>query len=177
MRGNRELIAGVLRDAQFGPVVMLGVGGVIAEAVADVAFRLVPLSALALEVLAACPRGVGGYVFTTTGKRAVSGWSKAKALLDREIACERGGEALAPWVLHDLRRSVASGLVALGVRPDVVEAVLGHAHPGGSRLASVYQRHRYLPEMRDALDHWARHLNSLLGPTPAARVPELRRLA
>ena len=46
VRGNRELIAGVLRDAQFGPVVMLGIGGVIAEAVADVAFRLVPLSAL-----------------------------------------------------------------------------------------------------------------------------------
>jgi acetyl-CoA synthetase (ADP-forming) len=46
VRGNRELIAGVLRDAQFGPVVMLGIGGVVAEAIADVAFRLVPLSAL-----------------------------------------------------------------------------------------------------------------------------------
>ena len=46
VRGNRELIAGVLRDAHFGPVVMLGVGGVVAEAIADVAFRLVPLSAL-----------------------------------------------------------------------------------------------------------------------------------
>ncbi|HUP72251.1 MAG TPA: acetate--CoA ligase family protein [Acidimicrobiales bacterium] len=51
VRGNRELIAGVLRDAQFGPVVMLGIGGVIAEAVADVAFRLVPLSALDAEEL------------------------------------------------------------------------------------------------------------------------------
>jgi acetyl-CoA synthetase (ADP-forming) len=46
VRGNRELIAGVLRDPQFGPVVMLGIGGIVAEAVADVAFRLVPLSAL-----------------------------------------------------------------------------------------------------------------------------------
>jgi acetyl-CoA synthetase (ADP-forming) len=44
LRGTRELIAGVVRDPHFGPVVMLGVGGVIAEAVADVAFRLVPLS-------------------------------------------------------------------------------------------------------------------------------------
>jgi acetyl-CoA synthetase (ADP-forming) len=51
VRGNRELIAGVLRDAQFGPVVMLGIGGVIAEAVAEVAFRLVPLSALDAEEL------------------------------------------------------------------------------------------------------------------------------
>lgn len=44
--GNRELIAGLVRDEQFGPAVMLGVGGVLAEAVADVAFRLVPLSRL-----------------------------------------------------------------------------------------------------------------------------------
>jgi succinyl-CoA synthetase beta subunit len=44
--GNRELIAGLVRDEQFGPAVMLGVGGVLAEAVADVAFRLVPLTRL-----------------------------------------------------------------------------------------------------------------------------------
>ena len=44
--GNRELIAGVVRDPQFGANVMLGVGGVLAEAVADVVFRPVPLSAV-----------------------------------------------------------------------------------------------------------------------------------
>jgi acetyltransferase len=44
VRGARELIAGLVRDPQFGPCVMLGVGGVLAEAVQDVAFRLVPVS-------------------------------------------------------------------------------------------------------------------------------------
>ena len=46
VRGNRELIAGVVRDPQLGPAVMLGIGGIFAEAIADVAFRLVPLSRL-----------------------------------------------------------------------------------------------------------------------------------
>ena len=44
IRGNRELIAGLVRDEQFGSCVMLGIGGILAEAVADVAFRLAPLS-------------------------------------------------------------------------------------------------------------------------------------
>src|SRR5207248_8752869 len=51
VRGNRELIAGLVRDSQFGPCVMLGVGGILAEAVADVAFRLVPLTRTDAEEL------------------------------------------------------------------------------------------------------------------------------
>ena len=47
--GNRELIAGVVRDPQFGPCVMLGLGGILAEAVADVVFRLVPLTRVDAE--------------------------------------------------------------------------------------------------------------------------------
>ena len=46
LKGNRELIAGLHHDEQFGMTVMLGVGGILAEAVADVAFRLVPVSRL-----------------------------------------------------------------------------------------------------------------------------------
>lgn len=46
VRGNRELIAGLATDAQFGPVVMLGIGGILAEAIADVTFRLAPLTRL-----------------------------------------------------------------------------------------------------------------------------------
>lgn len=44
LRATRELIAGLHRDEQFGTTVMLGVGGILAEAVADVAFRLVPIT-------------------------------------------------------------------------------------------------------------------------------------
>ncbi len=49
LQGNRELIAGLHHDPQFGMTVMLGVGGILAEAVADVAFRLVPITRLDAE--------------------------------------------------------------------------------------------------------------------------------
>jgi len=51
VRGARELIAGMVRDPVFGPAVMLGVGGVLAEAIGDVAFRLVPLALIDADEL------------------------------------------------------------------------------------------------------------------------------
>ncbi|HET9728475.1 MAG TPA: acetate--CoA ligase family protein, partial [Acidimicrobiia bacterium] len=51
LRATRELIAGLVRDPQFGPCVMLGVGGVLAEALGDVAFRLAPVSDLDADEL------------------------------------------------------------------------------------------------------------------------------
>ena len=51
VRGARELIVGVVRDPQFGPAVMLGLGGVLAEAIGDVAFRLAPLTRLDADEL------------------------------------------------------------------------------------------------------------------------------
>jgi acetyl-CoA synthetase (ADP-forming) len=49
LRATRELIAGLHEDAQFGMTVMVGVGGILAEAVADVSFRLVPITRVDAE--------------------------------------------------------------------------------------------------------------------------------
>jgi acetate---CoA ligase (ADP-forming) subunit beta len=49
LRGSRELIAGLSEDPQFGMTVMVGVGGILAEAVADVSVRLVPIERVDAE--------------------------------------------------------------------------------------------------------------------------------
>jgi integrase len=142
----------------------------------------VPLSPLALRLIAECPRH-GRHVMTTgrrrgaapgAGDAAISGFSKAKAALDAriaELAAAAGEESPAPWVIHDLRRTCRTALSSLGVQPVVAELVIGHRQQG---IARVYDLHRYDHEKRAALDAWARHLEALLSP-PGANVVPMRR--
>lgn len=116
----------------------------------------VPLSSVAQRVLDTMPRvGKRGLVFTTTGETPVSGWTKAKRILDKASGVHN-------WRIHDIRRTMATGLQRLGFRLEVIESVLGHT--GGSRagIVGVYQRHAFEPEKREALDAWGRYV-ALMG--------------
>lgn len=126
----------------------------------------VPLSKAAVAALQAAQIAAGdaGYVFTVDGRRPFNGFSKAKQRLNELVnaaRAETGRPAMAPWRLHDLRRTAASGMARLGTRSEVIERVLNHAHPGGSQLSSVYQRYEFEPEMRAALEKWGRHVENL----------------
>ena len=57
------------------------------------------------------------------------------------------------WTLHDLRRTLATGLQRLGIRLEVTEAVLNHVSGSRAGIVGVYQRHDYFDEKRQALDH------------------------
>jgi integrase len=123
----------------------------------------VPLSAEAAEIIANLPRMAGSdFVFSTTGRTPVSGWSRAKTLLDR-AAAETAGTPIAPWRIHDLRRTVATGLQRLGTGLQTIEAVLGHVSGSRGGIVGVYQRHSFADEKRAALDAWSRHVASLAG--------------
>ncbi|MBC2652366.1 tyrosine-type recombinase/integrase [Novosphingobium aerophilum] len=128
--------------------------------------HLVPLSGAAVEQIDLAAGGrvwpKQGYVLTTTSRSAVSGISKAKAALDVAITGLNEGDAIPHWRLHDLRRTVATGLQRLGVRFEVTEAVLNHVSGAKGGVAGVYQRHDWAAEKRAALDAWAAHVGGLL---------------
>src|SRR5262249_30506671 len=79
----------------------------------------IPLSPPARDILANLPRIGREYAFTVSGVKPIIGWAKAKVSIDKRAQ-------IAPWRLHDLRRTVATGMQRLGVGLQVTEEVLGH---------------------------------------------------
>jgi integrase len=120
----------------------------------------VPISDAFLSILAARKAASAPkcrFVFSANNRTPVAGVSKAKKRFDRAMAAEIG-EPVTPWRIHDLRRSVATNLAAIGVLPHVVEAVLNHRGGTIAGIARVYNRHPYAAEKRAALDAWAAEL-------------------
>lgn len=149
----------------------------------------VPLADTAISLLQSLPRigtAKDGFVFTTNGETAISGFSRAKERLDAAIVRLQGEEAeaagivpdgiapLAPWSWHDLRRSFAAGLGRLGFSGEVIERSLNHVSGAFGGIRGVYQRHHYQEEMRVAFDAWAKHVEGLVTGEPAGNVIELR---
>jgi integrase len=90
-------------------------------------------------------------VFSTTGRTHVSGFTKAKAALDKAARVEG-------WRLHDIRRTGVSTLASMGFDAIVADKLLAHHPTKLSSVARVYQRHDFAAERRAALDAWATHV-------------------
>ena len=119
------------------------------------AASVVPLSK-ATKALLPDKRGKG-LVFPGEGGRPFGNWSKVKVALDK-------ASGVTGWRLHDLRRTVATGLQRLGVRLEVTEAVLNHVSGSRRGVVGIYQRHDWAVEKRAALEAWAVHIANLLSP-------------
>jgi integrase len=117
----------------------------------------VPLSPLALSILKKIPRGDDRYVISY-GDGPISGFSKSKRRLDALL------DGVQPWCLHDIRRSVASGLARLGFDLPTIERVLNHVSGSFGGIVGVYQRHDYADQKRKALDAWAKHIAEIVAP-------------
>src|SRR5262245_51914399 len=137
--------------------------------------QLIPLSSMARKIIEKLPRIEDSpFVFTTTVTTPISGWSRAKRCLDKQMldyaqqrARKRGADSedvkIAPWRVHDLRRTGATGLEKLGERLQVVEALLGHIQGSKAGVAGIYQTHNYREEKHLAVARWAEHVAKVVG--------------
>lgn len=116
--------------------------------------HFVHLSDQAKAVLAKMPT-VGEFVFTSNGKTPFSGFSKSKKRLD-DVS------GVTEWRLHDLRRTVTTGMATLGIAPHIADKVMNHLTGTISGVAAVYQRHEFLEERKTALEAWGRYVQSLM---------------
>jgi integrase len=121
----------------------------------------VPLSAQAIAVIRAVPRIGDRFVFTLNGTAPINGFGKDKDRLDALLP------GMPAWVIHDLRRTVASGMARLGINLPVIEKVLNHVSGSFAGIVGVYQRHDFADEKRKALDLWASHVAELVASKPA----------
>jgi integrase len=125
--------------------------------------HIVPLSPPALAILAAQPR-TGDLVFSGT-KGGFQNWSRHKDALDERIT-EREAKPLAPWRLHDFRRSLSTWLHENGAAPHVVESLLGHVGLYKSGVSATYNLAEYRGERTRWLTRWGEHVTGL----PARKV-------
>lgn len=115
---------------------------------------LLPLSEPAIAALTEVPMigGSKGHVFTTDGKKPISGFSKFKREFD-----ERCG--VAGWTIHDLRRTSRSLMSRVGVEPDHAERALGHVM---GAIRGTYDVHEFRNEKRRAFELLAAEIERIV---------------
>jgi integrase len=118
--------------------------------------HIVPLSEQMRALLGAQPRRDETDLVFPGLQGQFNGFSKAKAALDKTSGVK-------DWRLHDLRRTLATGLQRLGVRFEVTESVLNHIAGSRAGIAGIYQRHNWADEKRAALNAWGAHVAALIG--------------
>lgn len=136
--------------------------------------HLVPLSAPVVAILKALPRKDGAKVFPSQSdpSRGASGFSKAMRRVVPAVTAQTGDDER--WTLHDLRRTLATGLQRLGMRLEVTEAVLNHISGTRGGLVGVYQRHDFAAEKRHALDAWAAEVERIVAGGARENVVAIR---
>ena len=128
---------------------------------------VVPLSAIAWDIIDDLHKQRGGLLFTTNGDVPISGFGKFKRRFDKRL------EGVEPWRLHDLRRTGAIGLTKMGVVPDIVDRCLNHVPRDPTGTRAVYDKWGYLPEKTEALRRWADYVLALVAAADVENVVKI----
>jgi integrase len=133
--------------------------------------HVIPLPVAAQAILAA-HAARSTFVF---GDKPFTSWSRGKQEIDAKLTAS--GAKVEPWRLHDIRRSVATGMAEqLGIQPHIIEAVLNHVSGHKAGVAGIYNRATYDREKRYALDLWSDHVTAAVEGR-ASNVVQLARAA
>jgi hypothetical protein len=97
---------------------------------------------------------------------ASGGWYFQKVSLNRRVSLPE------PWRLHDLRRTAATMMAEMGVAPWIVEAILNHVSGHKAGVAGIYNRAKYIDEMRQALELWANKVDEITGANGAMQLSD-----
>lgn len=120
----------------------------------------ITLQSTAVEIIGTVVRRNSRETLFGGGANGFNAWSYNTLALNARITAAEG-KALAPWRLHDLRRTVRTRMSRLGVLPHIAELVLNHAgHKSG--IGGVYDYHDFVPEIADALAKWEAHLLAIV---------------
>ncbi len=119
--------------------------------------HIVPLPPQAVDILRSLHRFLDSdFVFTTTGRSAISGFGRLKERIDAAMP-----DGTPDWRFHDLRRTASTGMAKLGVLPHVIDAVTNHKSGVVSGVGATYNRYTYFDEKREALELWSENLTQL----------------
>lgn len=135
----------------------------------------IPLVDLAIAELDSVAGGdkwpKSGFVFSTRPKASISGYSKGKVRLDAQMSIVAAADAgddeafvIAPWRVHDLRRTVATSMQRLGIRFEVIEALINHTLLAKSKVVAAYHHHDWTNEKADAARIWAAEIERIVSP-------------
>jgi integrase len=128
----------------------------------------VPLPPQAIAIIEQLPRVSEQYVISLFGRKPLQGFGEWARQIQKFAGLE------SEWVVHDLRRSVASGMAKLGVQLPVIERILNHTSGSFAGIVGVYQRHEFAEEKRKALQKWADHVEEIVDGDDRNNVVTLR---
>ena len=134
------------------------------------------LPAAAVSILRSVGRREGrGYVFGERGG-TYSAWSYSTLNFNARIAAQQG-KPIAAWRIHDIRRTVATGMAEIGVAPHIIEAILNHRGGHKAGVAGIYNRATYEIEIKRALAIWADRLLAIVEQKEPTILPMVRQSA
>ena len=99
-------------------------------------------------------------IFSTDGRKAIAGFTYAKGVIDEQL--KKDGNSLPHWTAHDLRRSAATIMQALGVEPSIIDRLQDHRDKGLTRTALHYQHWDFVDEKREGVERYAGFLDAAI---------------